>query len=188
MADTTNVALRGTASSDSLVVIRFVPDHNAKDPKSPLEWVAEMNIHCKDLSKAMLEGIAWKATSVVPALGFYVSPSTERKDYATTRSWTLWQFPDKPEPQSNWLAEVTLFANSVEFVSGFRVDDLVFRTLASVDAYNARGQNVFGYSYFDDKLGINCFYDHLQPNKKSWWFLEAPTKAASVESPIEKRE
>ncbi|KAK3375848.1 hypothetical protein B0T24DRAFT_617157 [Lasiosphaeria ovina] len=167
---------------DYTVDVRLIPNTARHNP--PVDWIVVAVFKCHDLLLVMQKGLFWTTSNVVAERGYYanITPSDDR--YTLKRVWGLREFPDRPESQSSWVAEITLYADSIQTLSNFRLDKLYQRNISCCQASTDKGLFVFRYSHLRPLTNINCFADNLHPSYGSWWFwpMEAILDYDALES------
>ncbi|KAK1752808.1 hypothetical protein QBC47DRAFT_363536 [Echria macrotheca] len=83
----------------------------------------------------MENGFYWTTSHVVPGSG------------SVHRVYELREFPEKPESESRWVARVTVYAQEIRYVAGFRLCDLTAGNINSVVGCSET-HSFFHYSYF----------------------------------------
>ncbi|KAK3380550.1 hypothetical protein B0T24DRAFT_697049 [Lasiosphaeria ovina] len=155
--------------------VRLIPNTARHNP--PLDWIVVAVFKCHDLLQVMQKGLFWSTSNVVPSGAYFanVPPNTDR--YSVKRVWGLREFPDRPESQSSWVAEISLYACSIPTLTNFRLHHLHQRNISSCEATTSQGVHVFKYSHLLPLKNINYFADDLHPSQGSWWFWPMDTVA-----------
>ncbi|KAB5547259.1 hypothetical protein GE09DRAFT_206141 [Coniochaeta sp. 2T2.1] len=147
--------------------IRLVPDPSSMEKS---DWLVHIDFNCRGLLQIMREGLSWTTSNVIPEGGFIC----EALYFRYKRVYELREVPDKPASESRWTATATVYADSVQALSDFRLTTLSRRHLLQSYALNKDKNAVFSFINEslpgDEPSNYNCFIDILHPKYGSWWF------------------
>jgi len=98
----------------------------------------------------------WTSANSAPEAECYVTDLPEDAlYYPIRREYKLFEFPDKDESRSTWVADVYVESASKQLLETFRLDDLCERNVVDITVTDKDGRTVFQYE---------C--EH--PNETSW--------------------
>ncbi|KAB5560053.1 hypothetical protein GE09DRAFT_76493 [Coniochaeta sp. 2T2.1] len=124
--------------------MRLVPDpaRTNEDSETKSDWIlVHLGFNCHGLLDIMHEGLFWTTSNVVPEGGFI----REAENGRLKRVYELREVPDKPASESRWTATATVFADSVQALSDFRLTTLSRRHLLQSYALNKDSNAVFSF-------------------------------------------
>ncbi|KAK4100080.1 hypothetical protein N658DRAFT_497794 [Parathielavia hyrcaniae] len=108
-------------------------------------WAASLVIRCDDVARLMREGFFWSPDNVVPEEGHIFGAKDARwlvMGYTIGRAWIL---TDKSQPAGKpprWVGKLELYANPLDILPTFRLQNLSVRNVCDAVARNGRGQGV----------------------------------------------
>jgi hypothetical protein len=86
----------------------------------------------------------------------------------------VWGLADKASGETPlWVAELTVFPNSVALLSRFRMQGLSVEQVYRVHAFNEDGQAVYVFEYHWPDYCYNCIYDDMP--LRGWWPWPKPS-------------
>lgn len=120
------------------------------------EWLTTIEFHCDDIVQALHDVLFWTSANSAPEAECYVTDLPEdARYYPIRREYKLFEFPDKDESRSTWVADVYVESASKQLLETFRLDDLCERNVVDLTVTDKDGRTLFQYE---------C--EH--PNETSW--------------------
>jgi len=186
------VCLKEPKSSYSrafLIEVGLIPDNNLKLTKrhqsgnandfdrklADKQWFATISFRCHDIGKTMKEGLYWTSKNSIPELERYETMTPfGHKSFSRhiSREYTLHEFPDMPNRQASWVANVAVFSRDKETLSSSWLDNLVENNVHSVKVWNKEGQ--ISYEYGSEGGSNETFHaidGNLPPRNDHLWLL-----------------
>jgi hypothetical protein len=131
------------------------------------QWVAFLEVECKDVPRLMREGFFWSAENVLPAGGYMSKPGPDFTvlGFRHQRTWVIAEKPDDGTPQ--WRGTVEVMSPLLETLINFRIQDLSAKNVFIAHAWNGAGCQTYNYHDEDPIHNYNCIYDNKP--LKGWW-------------------
>lgn len=162
----------------SKIVFQFVPNPSKPVDFQYQDWVATLEIKCRDVPRLMREGIYWDASNIINEGGYLkwgdVTRDASVRGQAHTRSYCL---VDNYLPP-RWVASLSVKSLISDIISDFCVDQLSKELIKHGWARSQDGKQIYGYdaptcadtptnAAANPGGGFNAIYDEM-PMEGFW--------------------